>query len=226
MFEIPEHARIRLRKNGLSPREIEILTWLVQGNTNHAIGKSLGISSRTVSKHLEHIYSKLKVTCRTSTVATLIGMSQATASLKEDIRKTQKITTNSKRVLLVDDDQSVREVLRALLDYQGFICAEAENALEALAWLDTHQVDLVISDCHMPGISGVSFLKRLKARSLETKSSFPPIIVLSGNLTETRKEELCQIGVYAMLDKPPQFDSFLTIVAQSMEDRPSIQRSA
>lgn len=226
MFEIPEHAKIKLRSKGLSPRELEILTCLVQGKSNIAIGKCLGISPRTVSKHLEHLYSKLKTTCRTSAVAALFEISQVTASSQKAVIETQKVKTNRKRVLLVDDDLSVRRVLRALLEYQGYICEEAEDAFAALEWLDTHQTELVISDCHMPGISGVSFLKKLKARSLETKKPFPPIIVLSGNITKTRKEELCQIGVYATMDKPPQFDSFLTIVAESMGDRASSQKSA
>ena len=226
MLEIPEHARIRLRKNGLSPREIEILTCLVQGKSNIAIGECLGISPRTVSKHLEHIYSKLKAKGRTSAIAALFEISHVPASFKESVIKTQKVKTNRKRVLLVDDDRAVRRVLRALLEFQGCICEEAENGVAALEWLDAHQADLVISDCHMPGMSGVSFLKHLKARCFETKNSFPPIIVLSGNLTEARKKELRQIGVYATCDKPPQFDSFLTIVTQSMEDRPSIPKSA
>jgi DNA-binding NarL/FixJ family response regulator len=223
MIEVQKHTKIRLRSNGLSPREIEILTCLLQGKSNMAMGKILGISPRTVSKHLEHIYSKLKATCRTSAVAALIEMSQMPASSEEAVIKTQKVKTNRKRVLLVDDDRAVRRVLRSLLEYQGYICEEAEDAVAALAWLDTHQADLVISDCHMPGISGVSFLKQLKARCFETKISFPPIIVLSGNLTETRKEELCQIGVYATFDKPPQFDSLLAMVAQSMVDGASRQ---
>jgi DNA-binding NarL/FixJ family response regulator len=226
MLEIPEHARIKLRKNGLSPRETEILTCLVQGKSNIAIGECLGISPRTVSKHLEHIYSKLKATGRTSAIAALFEISHVPASSKNAVINTLKVKTNKKRVLLVDDDRAVRRVLRALLEFQGCICEEAEDGVVALEWLDTHQADLVISDCHMPGISGPSFLKQLKARCLETKNPFPPIIVLSGNLTEARKKELCQIGVYATCDKPPQFDSFLTIVAKSMEDRPSIQKSA
>ncbi len=219
MFEIPEHTRIRLGSNGLSSREIEILSLLAHGKSNRAIGKSLGISSRTVSKHLEHIYSKLKATSRTSAIAVVIKMSQLTGSSKKAVIKTQKGKTNRKRVLLVDDDRAVRRVLRALLEYQGCICEEAEDAVAALSWLDTNQADLVISDCHMPGISGVSFIRQLKARTLETKNSFPPIIiVLNGNLTETMKEELRQIGIYAIIDEPPQFDSVLAIVTQSMVD--------
>lgn len=53
----------------LTRREAEILTWLSQGKTNVEIGLALSISPRTVKKHLEHIYSKLKVHRRTAAVA-------------------------------------------------------------------------------------------------------------------------------------------------------------
>jgi DNA-binding CsgD family transcriptional regulator len=53
----------------LTRRETEILTWVSQGKTNSEIGEALSISPRTVKKHLEHIYSKLKVHRRTAAVA-------------------------------------------------------------------------------------------------------------------------------------------------------------
>ncbi len=60
--EIPaEEKRPALSAIGLSPRETEVLTWVVQGKTNPEIGMILDISPRTVQKHLEHIYGRLGV---------------------------------------------------------------------------------------------------------------------------------------------------------------------
>ncbi len=56
----------------LSPRETEVLGWLIQGKSNTEIGNSLGISSRTVQKHLERIYSKLGVENRASVVSSAL----------------------------------------------------------------------------------------------------------------------------------------------------------
>ena len=53
---------------GLSPREIELLSWVAQGKSNKEIGIILNISSHTVTKHLEHIYTKLSVHSRTEAV--------------------------------------------------------------------------------------------------------------------------------------------------------------
>lgn len=52
----------------LTPREAEVLCWLAQGKRNGEIGHLLGVSPRTVQKHLEHIYEKLGVQTRTAAV--------------------------------------------------------------------------------------------------------------------------------------------------------------
>ena len=59
----------RLHKIALTPRETEVLSWLAKGKTNRDIGDILGMSPRTVNKHLEHIFEKLGVETRTAAVA-------------------------------------------------------------------------------------------------------------------------------------------------------------
>ncbi len=63
---------------GLSTRESEILGWVARGKTNPEIGKILGISRRTVQKHLERIYIKLGVENRTAAAAMVAGTTQST----------------------------------------------------------------------------------------------------------------------------------------------------
>jgi len=53
----------------LSPRQVDVVTWLSQGKTNNEIGLILKLSPRTVQKHLEHIYRKLGVENRTGAAA-------------------------------------------------------------------------------------------------------------------------------------------------------------
>jgi DNA-binding CsgD family transcriptional regulator len=52
----------------ITPRELEVLHWLAGGKTDRDIGDILGISPRTVHKHLQRIYEKLGVECRTAAV--------------------------------------------------------------------------------------------------------------------------------------------------------------
>lgn len=57
------------RLSGLTPREIDVIEWVAKGKTNRDIAEILGMSPRTVNKHLEHIYAKLGVETRTAAVA-------------------------------------------------------------------------------------------------------------------------------------------------------------
>ena len=59
----------RLSHAALTPRETEVLTWLARGKTNRDIAEILGMSHRTVNKHLEHIFEKLGVETRAAAAA-------------------------------------------------------------------------------------------------------------------------------------------------------------
>lgn len=63
----------RLDDAALTPREAEVLSWLAKGKTNRDIGDILGMSHRTVNKHLEHVYEKLGVETRTAAAALATG---------------------------------------------------------------------------------------------------------------------------------------------------------
>jgi DNA-binding CsgD family transcriptional regulator len=69
----------KLRVNfNLTAREVEVLSWIAKGKTNRDIAEILGMSHRTVNKHLEHIYTKLGVETRTAAAA--FAMSHLSAS--------------------------------------------------------------------------------------------------------------------------------------------------
>jgi len=76
-----EDSRIRTIKTGgdprhLTSRELAVLEWVAKGKTNWEIGEILQISSRTVGKHLEHIYQKLGVESRTAAVIPFFEQAQ------------------------------------------------------------------------------------------------------------------------------------------------------
>jgi DNA-binding NarL/FixJ family response regulator len=68
-----EVAPSRLAQAALTPRETEVLSWLAKGKTNRDIGDILGMSHRTVNKHLEHIFEKLGVETRAAAAALAFG---------------------------------------------------------------------------------------------------------------------------------------------------------
>jgi DNA-binding CsgD family transcriptional regulator len=65
----PDAVPSRLSIASLTPRETEVLSWVAKGKTNRDVGEILGMSPRTVNKHLEHIYVKLGVETRTAAAA-------------------------------------------------------------------------------------------------------------------------------------------------------------
>ncbi len=87
--------------------------------------------------------------------------------------------------------------------------------MAALNWLDHNQVDLVITDNKMPVIGGLELLKRLREA---TKHHALPVIMLSGNLTESEKEKAYSHGVFAVLDKPCDFSELLPTIARVLKN--------
>ncbi len=66
---LPVATAVSLEQYQLTPREIDVLNWVAKGKTNRDIGEILGMSPRTVNKHLEHIYVKLGVETRSAAAA-------------------------------------------------------------------------------------------------------------------------------------------------------------
>ncbi len=71
---------------------------------------------------------------------------------------------NGHKVLVVEDDSGLREALVDTLSLAGYICVEAESGETALLSLKTHQIDIVVSDVQMGGMSGLSLLKSVKSQ--------------------------------------------------------------
>ncbi len=120
-----------------------------------------------------------------------------------------------KRILIVDDHDLSRRTIQALLEFQGYHCQKVENGTVAITWLEHNQTDLVITDNNMPGLGGLELLKRLRET---TEYRVLPVIVLSGNLTRSEKEQAYSHGAISVLDKPCDFNELLTTIAQVLKD--------
>ena len=121
-----------------------------------------------------------------------------------------------KRILIVDDHQLAREVLKLFLETQGYLVEEAENGAEGLAVIDQgHTFDLVISDNQMPVMAGMEFIQRLAQRSYLTTHH---LILYSGNLTPELEQQARDLGVSSVLSKPYNFSELLVFVRQACEN--------
>lgn len=80
----PRLDRTRLGLAGLSPRELQVLELVAEGQINDSIGLALGISPRTVQKHLERVHAKLGVGTRQAAVAAAYAISWAPRPLDQE----------------------------------------------------------------------------------------------------------------------------------------------
>ena len=100
------------------------------------------------------------------------------------------------RVLVVDDETSIRRYLRAALTAQGFAVYESANGQEALNAVLTHRPDLIILDLGLPDIDGIEVTRRLR------EWSQTPIIILSVREAEQDKIAALDAGADDYLTKP------------------------
>ena len=105
----------------------------------------------------------------------------------------------SKKILLVDDEQPIREMLRYALERENYAVSEADNASSAREALLKSRPDLIVLDWMMPGETGVEFLKRL--RKDEVLSSLP-VIMLTARVEELDKVKGLDCGADDYVTKP------------------------
>src|ERR1019366_832480 len=101
------------------------------------------------------------------------------------------------RVLLVDDEDSVRRASARVLGAEGFEVVQAEDGRAALAHLDRGDFDVVVSDVMMPHMSGLELLRAIRQRDLEL-----PVILLTGMPNVDAALEAKRHGALHYLTKP------------------------
>ncbi len=105
---------------------------------------------------------------------------------------------DKKKVLLVEDDESVRQLVRVTLDLSGYEVVEAKDGLEGLLMLDMHRPDAVVLDLMMPDVGGERMLAQLRANE-ETKRT--PVVIITGK-PEVAPEVIGLVGRENFFPKP------------------------
>ena len=121
---------------------------------------------------------------------------------------------NMKRILIVDDFPSVREVLREKLELQGYACQEVENGSEALKAIETERFDLVITDNQMPVMTGLQLLQCLAERP---KDQRPPAIFVTGRLSDQVAKAAQTAGAWTVMQKPYRDQELISAITRALE---------
>jgi DNA-binding response OmpR family regulator len=110
-----------------------------------------------------------------------------------------ELTRRGASVLLVDDEDQLRRVMKDLLERQGYSVFEARDGAEAIAEVDRQNPDLVILDLNLPGVDGYTVLSQLRSR--ETTRNLP-VIVLTAKGDEDNEVRVLELGADDFLTKP------------------------
>ena len=113
------------------------------------------------------------------------------------------------KIMIVDDDQGLRETIQEILEDEGRNVISAEDGYEAIKIASEGPIKLILMDVAMPGINGVDAF-------LEIKKILPecPVVIMTGHALESLLEIALAEGVKAVLNKPVPIEQLLGIVEE------------
>ena len=122
------------------------------------------------------------------------------------------------RILIVDDEKSIRNTLKEILEYEDHEVVLAENGEQALSVLEQGkvQIDTVFCDIKMPGIDGIEVLEKIQEMDLDA-----PVIMISGHGNIDTAVECIKKGAYDFIEKPLDLNRIL-ITLRNANDKTSL----
>ena len=118
------------------------------------------------------------------------------------------------RLLVAEDEKNIREGLAAALGLDGHEVETAASGADAFKRFQKGDIDLVISDLRMPGLSGEELLEKIQAESPGT-----PVIILTGHGTVETAVNAMRLGAWDFLTKPVNLDYLSLLVKQALDNR-------
>jgi len=107
-------------------------------------------------------------------------------------------TARKKRVLLVEDDKAIQQLLAAMLQLEGYETLTADHGLKAVEILQKESFDIIVCDMMMPYMDGMSFIRWLR----EDQKMTLPVMVLTSVHDEKIREEIFKAGATDIVYKP------------------------
>ena len=114
----------------------------------------------------------------------------------------------SQLILVVDDNQDIRDLISLILEEEGYSVISAEEGASALALIKEKEPTLVLLDVMMPGISGLEVLRQLRA-SKRSQVSQTPVIMITAKSQSTDIDEALELGATSYIIKPFRADALL-----------------
>jgi DNA-binding NtrC family response regulator len=118
------------------------------------------------------------------------------------------------KILLVDDETGIRNLLSEVLSGEGFDVKVAKDGLESLDRLEKDNFDLVITDINMPRLDGISMLKVMEKAGRKEK-----VIIMSGSTVDRNTMNRDLPDIVDRINKPFKINKFLDVVTAAMANQ-------
>ncbi len=116
------------------------------------------------------------------------------------------------KILIIDDEKSIRKSLREILEFEKYKVEEAEDGLAGLAMASAENYDLILCDIKMPKLDGMELLNKLNEQEIDS-----PIVMMSGHGNIETAVEAVKKGAYDFLAKPIDLNRLLVTVRNAIE---------
>jgi two-component system nitrogen regulation response regulator NtrX len=116
------------------------------------------------------------------------------------------------KVLIVDDERSIRHTLRDILEFEKYDVDEASDGMEALVKIKQGHYDVIILDIKMPKMDGMDALDRIQEIARET-----PVVMISGHASIDTAVEAVKKGAFDFISKPPDLNRLLITLRNAMD---------
>ncbi|GIV41058.1 MAG: Fis family transcriptional regulator [Vicingaceae bacterium] len=124
------------------------------------------------------------------------------------------------KILVVDDEQSIRSTLKEVLEYEGYVVEEAADGPEAKTKIEKESYDVVLCDIKMPKMDGLELLDIILEKDPDI-----PVIMISGHGTIETAVDAIKKGAYDYISKPPDIHRLLITVRNAL-DRKNLVKTA
>jgi two-component system nitrogen regulation response regulator NtrX len=116
------------------------------------------------------------------------------------------------KILIVDDDRSIRSTLREIMEFEGYTITDAKDGEEALAILNKEQFAVVLCDIKMPKLDGIGLLTKAMEAGIDTQ-----FIMISAHGNIETAVEATKLGAFDFLVKPPDLNKLLITVRNALK---------
>ncbi len=180
---------------------------------NEGTGLGLSVCHGIISEHDGHIWAESN-----SNGGARLFVEIPIRKKTDDVKTEPKFKASSgsgvSRILLVEDEVSVLEIIQRSLSNKGYLVEVAYNGIDGLQKLEEQYYDLIICDLSMPGMGGIKFyqeVKRTNAQQVER------IIFTTGDTLNEGNQEFIRMTGCTLLMKPFTLDSLLNLIAARLE---------